>query len=233
MRNWFQKLRDRPESQPQSREEMFEQLYAGKLPPARKYPISPPEGADDSLKQFYTETEWLQPVLNMFACPEGFRFNEVDSPYVTLNTFDEPDKGRTFELSCGSIVIGRAAIVPTLYKYEDDVDWAELRIRLNYPVEMIDGRTVHGLLTSLIRLTQEFDDESFEGVRRDLRASTRASQAIVESIWDRMDQPSLGALVELTVKGPWTYFKGFIDHWKQKGIDPWERWERQRDSNSV
>jgi hypothetical protein len=229
MKNWFKRLSDRAASQPKSREETFDRMYAGALPKIREFPVRPPETADENLKQFYSETEWLQPVLNRLACPEGFRFNEVDTPYVTLDTFDGPAYGRTFELSCGSVVVGKIAVVPNYFRLSDENDWADLRMRLNYPIEMVDGKTVHGLLTSLIRLTQEFENDTYEGVCDDPRASARASQAIVEAMWDRMNEPSSAALIEMSVSGPWTRFKSYINHWKKNGIDPWEKWERKRE----
>ncbi len=49
----------------QAQEEVIEeQLYAEKLPQKTLKPVAPPARADEKLKQFYSDTEWLQPVLN-------------------------------------------------------------------------------------------------------------------------------------------------------------------------
>jgi len=205
-----------------------EQLWAEKLRQKTLEPVAPPEFANNELKRFYAETEWLQPVLNRSLGGGGFRFHELDTPYVSLGTFDEPDFGRTFEVSYGAAVIGQVAVVPGIFDVPEV--WADLRVRLVYPSELIEGDEIHDFLTGLIQLTKRYETETYEAKRDDPRASAMASKAMVEALWTQAANPSDAKVIKLSAEGPWQSFKETVEHWKKKNIDPWEKWECKNDN---
>lgn len=232
MINVLKRLVSSKRTKPLRTTDIIEDLYGSRLTQKRKYPVPAPEHADDELRQFYVETEWLQPVFNRFICGEGFRFHEVDISHVTLGTYDGPDDGRTYEVSFGSVIVGEVAVVPKVFRLDDETDWADVRVKLAYPVELIDGKEVHGFLSGLIELTQAFELETWEAMRDDPRAGTRASQAMIEGMWDTAHELNAGYVIQLNVSGPWTRYKNIVAHWQSSGVDPWELWERKLDNDA-
>jgi hypothetical protein len=206
--------------------EVLEQLYGPKLTQKTLSPVKPSENATDNLKKFFAETEWMQPAFNQRVGGHGFRFHEENTPWVSLGTYDGPDDGRTFEVSFGSLMVGTVAVVPDLFP--ENARWAELRVRLNYPADLIDGKFIHGFLMGLVELTQSFESNAvFEDIQNDSRARSWASQAMAEAMWNKSAFPENTSAIELSVSGPFGNFKALIDHWKTRGLDPWERWERR------
>ncbi|MEW9921806.1 hypothetical protein AB2B41_19540 [Marimonas sp. MJW-29] len=222
MFSWLRK-RKAPADRVLSAWEWDDLLWGPMLPQKTIEPVQPPPKADENLMRFYAETEWMQPVFNSTLGGEGFRFHEVDTPYVILGTIDGPDDGRTFEVSFGSAMVGEVSVVPNYFG--PPLEWADLRVRLKYPINLLPGGYVHDLLTGLVEHALEFKTDSYEDRRLDPRASAIASKAMVEALWEK--SADRGWVVELRVEGTWDRFKSYVEHWKLKKIDPWEKWERQ------
>lgn len=208
-----------------SRLEVEQALWGEKI---RQKTLAPLEaidhGLDKNQRQFLEQTKWLQPALNRAIGGQGARFHEMQTHLVTLGTYDTPDFGRNFEVTFGSETIGIVSVVPS--SFPNPERWAELRVRLHYPVEILSGDEVHSLLTGLVELTQGFDASlTYDTKNRDPRASTAASKAMVKAIWDK--RPSESLVIDMNVEGPWEHYNSYIKHWKQNGVDPWEKWERE------
>lgn len=208
-----------------SRFEIEQQLWGEMIPQKTFAPIEVTDhGLDEITRQFIEQTKWLQPVLNQTIGGQGARFHEMNTQTVTLGTYDMPDFGRNFEVTFGSATIGVVSVVPSIFP--DPENWAELRVRLYYPVEILSGDEVHRLLTGLVELTQQFDpNATYETKKRDPRASAVASKAMVKAMWDK--RPSECLVIDMNAEGSWEHYKSYINHWKQKGVDPWEKWERE------
>jgi hypothetical protein len=209
----------------ESRFEIERRLGGTKMPQKTLAPIEVVDhGLDDIERQFVEQTKWLQPVLNQTIGGQGARFHEMKTQTVTLGTYDMPEFGRNFEVTFGSENIGLVSVVPSISP--DPENWAELRVRLYYPVEILSGDEVHGLLTGMVELTQKFDPKAtYETQKRDPRASEIASRAMVKAMWDK--RPSQSLVIDMNTEGPWEHYKRYVNHWKQGGIDPWEKWERE------
>ena len=205
--------------------EIERQLWGQKLAQKTLYPVQSPNSACGGLKQFYAETEWMQPIFNQSIGGIGFRFHEDNLARVALGTFDGPEEGRTFHLSFGELIVGKVGVARNIF--EDPDDWATLKVQMNDLIEFLPGNIIHSFLVGLVEHTLDFQEGDFHKKRDDPRASAIASKAMIEALWEKTNQNDYQLNME--VSGPWKHFKSYVEHWKKNGIDPWDKWERQND----
>lgn len=197
-------------------------LYLPANPLQALAPVDPPSNADDRTKLFFSESEWLQPFLNRHCSPLGIIYNESDNTNVLLPW--DPVFGRNFKIFCNAAPIGEVSVWPC---YASEEGWAQVKIRLVYPVGHLEGEEVHSILTSLIRATGRQVESEPEPLAT--MASALASKAMTIAMWDK--RPDTHPLIECMTQGPWDAYWSTVEHWNAQSIDPWEKWERHRGSN--
>lgn len=196
--------------------------------PSRKtfMPTPAPQGASQELLDFFQRTEWLQPYFNVIL-GTYWSFDEKPDHWVSLGTYDQPDDGRTFQIRYNAALVGEVSVVPNPFPRVND--WAELRLRLSYPVQLVDSEKVHSLLSGLA--SSAFDVLS-DPHQRD-RAEQAASTAMIKALWDGTSFAGSALVVDMTVSGSWGGYQAYVDHWRNLGVDPWTKYEVRRDSPAV
>lgn len=202
------------------------QLWEAPRPPRKTLSPKPaPEGEDQSVLDFYQKSEWMQPYFNRILGGGGtWDFDELEGHYVTLGTHDGPQTGRTFEIRSNAAVVGKLSVIPEWSYPKYGPPWAELRLRLNYPIEAMPARDVHYLLSALADCAI---GEQKDGKHSPL-AEAEATKAMTKALWDVRDLGG-SSVIDMNVEGPWTNYLHTVDNWKEKGIDPWEKYETRRD----
>lgn len=207
------------------RRKMEDQLFYD-AKPARLtlIPNPAPQGADKELLRFFERTECLQPYFN--AMLGGYwSFDELPGHHVSLGTYDGPDVGRTFQIQYNAGLVGELSVVPLIFPRGDD--WAELRLRLQYPIELINSERVHGFLCLLAKSVLN----SIDAAAQNGRAEQMASIAMVNALWDARVTEGSSLVVSMSLSGAWGLYQESLDHWRNHGVDPWERLEPMRDDH--
>ena len=192
--------------------------------PARQtiMPNPAPQGASKLLLDFYDRTECLQPYFN--AILGGYySFDEEQGHYVTLGTYDAPDTGRTFQIRYNAAIVGKLAVVPMLFP--EGNAWAELRLRLNFPIELVGSERVHGFLSALASSVFDSVNEPTQSGQAEQVAST----AMVKALWNARADEGSSLVVEMSLSGSWGGYQSYVDHWHNNGVDPWLDLEPRRD----
>jgi hypothetical protein len=206
------------------RQKIENQLYYD-AKPARKtvMPNPAPQFADKLLLDFYDRTECLQPYFNAIL-GGNYSFDEEQGHHVTLGTYDSPDTGRTFQIRYNAAIVGKLAVVPKLFPKGNA--WAELRLRLNFPIDLVESERVHGFLSALASSVFDSVNEPTQSGQAEQVAST----AMVKALWNARADEESNFVVEMSLSGSWGGYQSYVDHWHNNGVDPWRDLEPKRDN---
>lgn len=206
------------------RQVLEDQIFCPANPKRRTLGPEPtPENAGKELRELFKKTECLQPYLN-FSLGAHWRFDETPGHLVSLGTYDQPDYGRTFEIRYNAALVGILSVVQDWMTAKEGS--VELRLRLQFPIELLPSEQVHVLLTEIA--FSVFDNR--ENANR-YRAEQLATNAMTKAIWDSRRSTGLSTVVELSVAGSLGVYQSAVDHWHRKGVKPWEELEQLRDQD--
>jgi hypothetical protein len=192
--------------------------FSDRLPPRATPPFLE---VDEYHAEFFKATLWMQPYLNM-SCGDRWCFDEQDEKYCRLNSIDQPNIGRVYQVRFGEQKMGRLEVTNS-NSWDKSAEFEfNISVELRH-IEHLPYSEINSVLVAIALSVQ--DHEEIQSSRA--RAKSEANQAMVATLWDWMQSPS-SPISRYTFSGPAGCFRATIDHWAKGGIDPWRDWAGDR-----
>lgn len=187
-------------------------LWVAERTPPRSMPlVRTDQGLD---QEFFDTTLWMQPYLNRRS-GERWCFDEQDTIYCTLFTYDMPATGRSFEVRFGAQRLGDLEV-------QSDYEGICIALRISC-VDRLSFDDLFGLVSMLaLSVKDNLDTEAAKSA-----ASIEANTALLRCLWDS-SQSGAVATLECKFTGPANHFREWTKHWAANGIDPWRKWAGDR-----
>ncbi|WDR05563.1 hypothetical protein PSQ90_14995 [Devosia rhodophyticola] len=192
--------------------------------------------------------------FNSFATPgiqavfEGFDFfgalmnQHIAKPWTIEETgdtlvkdwsSDSPELGRTYQVFYNGVTLGRLQVTEganTAGGFREKIEWhrenraAHALLELNQ-LRYVPYEDVLSLVSTIELLVGPFENNDIARPR----ARANAAAALTGYLWEvqRADD-QYAPDFEHRVDGPYDLLKLTTDHWKEGGIDPFERWNGDR-----
>jgi hypothetical protein len=192
--------------------ELDHALWVAERSPPRTTPLVRANQGRD--QEFFEITLWMQPYLNMRS-GDRWCFDEQDTIYCTLFTYDMPATGRSFDVRFGAQSLG---------KLEVQAGWEEIRIALR--IRFVEKMLFDDLFNLVFMLALSVKGEvNIEDAKN--AAATEANTALLRCLWEASQSEAVRTL-ECMFSGTGAHFHKYVKHWAANGIDPWRDWAGDR-----
>lgn len=209
-----------------SAEEYIRQLtqlaYSGVRKQPTPYIGETLERGSDEAREAYEKSKFFQVYLNQTLKP-SFSFDEQESTFCKIDTFDQPDYGRHYLVYYNSLDIGSVEI-RLGYDLWDEHQENGVLLAIYFDLtrlEFLEYRDAVGLLQQLALAMMPFGDTN-----EDNKTARRiANDQMLEALWNnrhyeatgtcrRDEKPHLSITGHFT--GPAGYYLYALDHWRKK-----------------
>ncbi|WP_284339069.1 hypothetical protein [Devosia nitrariae] len=186
-------------------------------------------------------TSGVQAVFEAFEYFGTLMNRQVSDPWTIEETSDtlvkdirsdSPELGRTYRVYYNGVRMGRLQVTEgvTADGLGKDIEWHREH-RSAYVILELDNLRfvpyddVLSMVSTVELLVGVFDDNDLARAR----AKSSAAAALTGYLWEVMRAgDEYVPPFEHRVDGPYDLLKITTDHWKERGIDPFERWDGDR-----
>ncbi len=204
--------------------QLRDQAYSG----VRKTPtpyIGETLGKGDEEERAYEKSKFFQVYLNQLLRGSGFCFDEQESTTCVIDTFDQPDYGRSYLVSYYSLDIGTIEIRLGYDLWEDKDDGELLSLFFDLTkLEFLDYRHAVGLLQQLALAVMPLDDANKDQAEARRLANDYMLEALWENrhdeavdTWSKDERPHVRATGQFT--GPAGHYLHALEHWRKSRDD--------------
>jgi len=176
--------------------------------------------------------EYFGALLNQHVA-EAWTIEETDDTRVKDIRSDSPELGRTYQVFYNGVKLGRLQVTEGSNMsgaFKVEIEWrrenraAHATLDLDY-LRFIAYDDVLSLISAIELFVGPFENNDIARPR----AKANAAAALTGYLWEvqRADEQYVPSF-EHRVEGPYDLLKLTTDHWKEGGVDPFERWNGDR-----
>lgn len=217
---------------------LIKQLQQGKRRPAQH--VRPHRVTDQGFESFATAGvqavfegfEYFGTLMNQHVA-DPWTIEETGDTLVKDFLSDSPELGRTYVVFYNGVKMGRLQVTEGSNMdggLREDISWHREH-RAAYAILELDQLrfVAYDDVVSLVSAVELFVGPFEDNDVSRARAHTHAAAALTGYLWEVMRAgeeyvPSF----EHRVNGPYDLLKLTTDHWKEGGVDPFERWNGDR-----
>lgn len=175
--------------------------------------------------------EYFGALMNQHVADPWTVEEQADTLIKTFQ-LDDPALGRTYRIFYNSVPMGKIQVTAGVHPeglLKDDINWhRENRAAIAF-VELDNLRFVpyqHAL--SLVSAVYLFIGQFEDGERSRTRSRSEAAALLTGYLWEAIRYDDLIAEFHERIDGPYDLLRITTDHWKDGGVDPFERWNGDR-----
>lgn len=215
---------------------VIRQLEQGERRPAQhERPGAVTDGGFETLataavRAMFDGFEYFAALLNQ-NITEPWTVEETGDTLVSDPGSDSPDLGRTYRVYYNAVRLGRIQVTNGFHPEGlwQSVEWhrenraARVLVDLDY-LRFVPYNDAISLISMVELFVGHFDDSA----AAHLRAKAEATTALTGYLWEVQRAEDYVPSFDHTTEGPYDHLHRITRGWKERGFDPFERWNGDR-----